>query len=142
MTYSECLVYPGEYVPRDEIQDRIALMRSRRRKLEAELQVNMKEYPHTFCMEIALPGVERDEILLFVHDDMLTIDVLHQEQKNQEAISQLHEFDMDGRERNIVLPENADMEFVSAEFRKGVLTLMIPKAIFPPQRHSRQIIVY
>ncbi len=138
----ECPVYPGEYVPRQGMERRMAILRSGRKKIETTLQVNIKELPEAFRMEIALPGVDRDEILLFVHDGMLIIDVLHDRENERPGISQLQEFDMSGKERQIELPENADTEFVSAEYRKGLLNLFIPKAEKKVASGKKQIIVY
>lgn len=138
----ECLVYPGEYVPRQGMESRMAILKSGRKKLETTLQVNIKELPEAFRMEIALPGVDRDEILVYVQDGTLIIDVLHDRENEKTGIPQLQEFDMSGKERQINLPENADMEFVSAEYKKGVLNLFIPKAEKKVDSGKRQIIVY
>lgn len=135
-------MYPGEYVPRQGMERRMAILRSGRKKIETTLQVNIKELPEAFRMEIALPGVDRDEILLFVHDGMLIIDVLHDRENERSGIPQLQEFDMNGKERQIELPENADTEFVSAEYRKGLLNLFIPKAEKKVAPGKKQIIVY
>ena len=55
---------------------------------------------------------------------------------------QIHEFDTECLERHILLPKHADIEFVSAEYSKGILSLHIPKTEYPQKKLTSRIVVY
>ena len=54
----------------------------------------------------------------------------------------IHEFETDFLERYIQIPQNADMAFVSAEYRDGMLTFQIPKGVSGNINNCNPIIVY
>ena len=123
----EGLLYPGGYVPSDGTERRLSILRSSRKKSEPNGRGEMKEFPDSYCFEIPLPGARRDDILLVVKDQTLTIDFTSSSEKQEK----------------VRLPRNADMEFVSAEFRNGLLQLHIPKSLVKRVgRINKQIIVY
>ena len=104
--------------------------------------VNMKEDKDCIKIEMIIPGVRREDIFIHVQDSILSIMVLHMACENVKKEMQVHEFDTRCLERHIVLPENADTEFVSAEYRHGILCLQISKAKEPAAFKSQKIVVY
>jgi HSP20 family molecular chaperone IbpA len=62
--------------------------------------------------------------------------------ENVEQNLQLHEFDNRSIKRQVSLPANADIEFVSAENKEGILYLHLPKNQQPPALSSQRIVVY
>ena len=122
----EGLIYPGAYTPRTGTDRKLAILRSSRKKTGITSPVELREFPASYQLEISLAGVQREDILLFVEDDVLVIDILTDEEK----------------EKRITLPENADPEFVSAEFRKGILQIHIPRALVKAGYVKKEIVVY
>lgn len=123
---NEGTLYPGVYTPGEGMERRMAIFRSSKKKAGISADVQLKEEPSSYCIEINLAGVRRDELLLFAEDNVLTIDVLNDDQK----------------EKKIKLPTDADLEFVSAELRKGILKVHIPRALTRVRKLRKEIIVY
>jgi HSP20 family protein len=134
-------IYPGEYTPLPEVE--ALLKRAAGRDTAEKLPVNMNDCGDCYMIEVIMPVVRREDIIIQVHDHILSIAVLH---KDSEAFNkgklQIHEFDSECLERHILLPKHADAGFLSAEFREGVLYLHIPKTKFPQKDLTNRIVVY
>ncbi|MGB5008168.1 MAG: Hsp20/alpha crystallin family protein [Ferruginibacter sp.] len=144
LTYSrECVVYPGGYIPLPEVEILLKKTKTTGRDNAEKLPVNMNDCPDCYMIEVIMPVVRREDIIIQAHDHILSIAVLH---KDCEAFSkgnlQIHEFDSECLERHILLPNHADAEFVSAEYREGVLYLHIPKTKHPQKDLTNRIVVY
>ena len=122
----EGLLYPGAYTPRAGTERRIAIFRSNRKKQGINAPVELREYPSSYRLEISLAGAQREDILLFAEDNTLIIDILNDDEK----------------EKRITLPDSADLEFVCAEFRKGVLQIHIPRSLVKAEKVKKEIVVY
>jgi HSP20 family protein len=138
----ERLVYPGEYVPMQEVEALLEKLVLAGNDSVAKPLVNMDESRDCYKIEVAVPGVSREDFFIAVHDTTLSIVVLHKEDEKVKKGLQMHEFDTTCFERHLLLPENADTEFVSAEYNQGILSLHIPKTYKPPKARTSQIVVY
>lgn len=134
----ESLTYPGQYVPMPDIEE---LLRDNKGCMK-QPAINMDEFDDFFRIEVSLPGIHRQDIVTFVEDLTLTIKVIHTDQGGTPSRPRIHEFDVNYFERQIELPENCDAEFVSAEYREGILNLIIPKVIERSAFHPGKIVVY
>lgn len=137
---NKCTVYPGEFVPLSATQKlmaelKLSCMDSRRSS------VNMEEFDNYFKIEVMMPGAKREEIMVFVKENTLSVVVVHRSSVKGGRKMRLHEFDTVSQ-RGILLPENADPDFISAEYRSGLLVLHIPKAFEKVLPVSRQVVVY
>lgn len=143
-TYTkECEVYPGEYTLLPETE---ALMK------EVEIAgtgpgvqplVNMEETSDCFKIEMIIPAAKREDIFIYTHDNILSIVILHKHCEELRRRLQIHEFDSACLERHILLPLNADTEFICAEYRQGILSMHIPKSQQPFQSGAtRPIVIY
>lgn len=136
----ECLVYPGEYVPMPETN---ALLHHHAVDTCISPAMNMNEGSESFWFEMIVPGIKRENIIIHLHDNILSIIVIPLQKREHTDDKQLvHEFDEGLMERHIILPANADGEFVSAEYKMGVLKLYIPKSSGIPRQCNRHIVVY
>lgn len=140
---SDCSIYPGDYVPlltEKEISEEI--VRTKQEEIESP-SVNIAESNRFYKIEIALPGVDRKNFLVYADNNVLSVCVVcHNQKAGDLERFRLHEFSCNSFERHIELPGDADTEFVSAEYKEGVLRIYIPKA--PEQsivQHTR-IVVY
>jgi HSP20 family protein len=138
----EYLVYPGEYVPMPEVEALLEELMLAGNDSIATPPVNMDEFRDCYKLEVAVPGVSREDFFITVHNTTLSITVLHKEDKKVKKGLQIHEFETTCFERHLLLPENADTEFVSAEYNRGILSLHIPKTYEPPKARTSQIVVY
>jgi HSP20 family protein len=144
LTYTkEYTVYPGEYNPPREVKSLLEELQTKDRHFAAQPLVNMDEFKECFTIEVVVPGVKREDIFVYIHDTILSIVVLNTNREEFRSKKlQIHEFDTKSFERHILLPGNADTEFISAEYRQGILSLYIPKTDEPSAPDTKQIIVY
>lgn len=104
--------------------------------------LNIDEYDDFFRIEVSLPGTHKQDIVVFVEDHILTIKVVHKENSGAASKPWVHEFDMNYFEREVTLPDDADTEFATAEYREGILILLIPKVANHSKVHPGRIVVY
>ncbi|MCX6316643.1 MAG: Hsp20/alpha crystallin family protein [Bacteroidetes bacterium] len=143
----ECLVYPGTYTPMPEMQDIAGSGSSLECKQSIAPAMNLNEEADSFFFELLMPGISRENIVVLTGGNLLSVLVIPaQKGADSRATLQVqelvHEFDKGQMERQIELPANANTEFISAEFHKGVLTLHIPKTSGTPNTEKKQVIVY
>ena len=90
-------------------------------------RVELSETDKEFKVEAELPGIDEDDVELLVSDDVLTIrgeKKSEREDKGRRVSERFY-----GRfERHIPLPIDAEQDKVSASFKKGVLTVTLPKS--------------
>lgn len=134
----ECSAYPGQYVPMPDIED---LLRAKQGCMK-QPAINIDEFDNFFRIEVSLPGINKQDIVIFVEDYTLTIKVIHKEHTGAPGKPRIHEFDVNYFERQISLPEEADAEFTTAEYREGILNLIIPKVPEHARAPQGRIVVY
>lgn len=140
---AEGLIYPGVYVPMlSEEELRKALKSYDKGEMVFPL-VNVSELSDSFEMEIAVPGVKREDFLITTDANLLRIRVLNKNPEHPEnKTAQLHEFNYGNFDRHIILPVNSDSEFIIAKYCDGILRLHVPKAKQPVKIQQTNIIVY
>ena len=95
--------------------------------------VDLYETSDRFVLSIELPGLKRDQIKIELQHEILTVRgeraVQHEEGAQFHRVERVH----GPFARSFSLPNPADADRVQAEFRDGVLTVVIPK-LAPPSR--------
>ncbi len=131
-------IYPGEFVPRADSQKIINDNSAKKIPL-----VNLTELPELLKIEIALPGIEKEDILVESESNILSVVALNKKSENKRGqIFSLQEFNCEIFERKIALPKNADISFIHAEYSQGILKLHIPKSNSSEIIPQSKIIVY
>lgn len=138
----EYSAYPGEYSPMPWSEGLLKEISLAGNDAGPKPLVNLDEYNDYYKIDVLIPGASRDDIFLHVKNSILSIIVLHMACEKHLKQLHIHEFDTRCFERFIFLPENADTEFVSAEYKHGMLSLHIPKTLKPSPINDQQIIVY
>jgi len=99
---------------------------------------NIKETEDSFLIELAAPGLKKENIKIDLDQDVLTISSEQKEEKTEEKDNYTRrEFNYSSFSRSFYLPEIADTDKISAEYKDGVLNIHIPKkesAIKKPQK--------
>jgi len=99
---------------------------------------NIKETNENFQIELAVPGIKKEDIKIDLDQDVLTISSEQKEEKTEERDNYTRrEFNYSSFSRSFYLPEIADTDKISAEYKDGVLNILIPKkesAIKKPQK--------
>ncbi len=141
--YDDCSVYPGDYVPllkTAAMQEELKIFKKNELVFPP---TNITELTDAYKVEVAIPGVKREDFLVQADGNILYVTVVHKELGNAAMESfQLHEFNYNCFNRHIVLPYNADTEFISAEYNAGILRLYIPKVNMPVSSLNTRIVVY
>lgn len=106
-------------------------------------KINLDEQDSYYKLEVRMPGIKRSEIVVYIQDNILSVAGKQRETfcADDRALK-IQEFDAAIFQRHICLPDNADTVFISAEFKKGILHLFIPKTNEPMFLKARQVVVY
>ena len=90
--------------------------------------VNVKETDKAYGLEVALPGVKKDQVNLALDHNVLTIssEVKSEKEDKQDGYSR-REFGYHSFSRSFTLPETVDQEKIDAKFEDGVLHVSLPK---------------
>jgi HSP20 family protein len=104
--------------------------------------VNLKETTENFEVEVAAPGMNKEDFRIELNNNLLTISSEkedRQEQKEGERYTR-REFSYQSFQRAFQLPvEVVDAENISARYENGLLKLVIPKREHAKQRPPRTI---
>lgn len=91
-------------------------------------KVNIKEGEDGYLLELAAPGLDKEDFKIKLDQDVLSIS---SEKKEETAKSHKRytrkEFSFQAFERRFSLPEDADAEKISASYVNGVLSIEIPR---------------
>ena len=90
--------------------------------------VNTKETKEGYKIEIAAPGHNKDAFKLEVHDNILTVSTEKAETKTDENEKWTRkEFHFASFKRSFTLPRTVDAEKIGAEYKDGILYVVLPK---------------
>ncbi|KEF30373.1 MAG: Hsp20/alpha crystallin family protein [Gammaproteobacteria bacterium] len=91
--------------------------------------VDIKETPEAFSIEAELPGMDKKDVKVTVHDGVLTIEGerKHEEETNDKKVHRVERY-YGSFLRRFTLPDNVDENSVKANFKDGLLTLTVQKA--------------
>ena len=90
--------------------------------------VDFRETPDAFVIEADLPGVNKEEIVVSVEDDVLTIKGERKQERNEtEKGCCRHERVHGTFQRSIAIPGAFDADNIVAGYKDGVLRVSLPK---------------
>jgi HSP20 family protein len=88
---------------------------------------NVKEMPDKYSLELAVPGMNKEDITVALEDDVLMIRGMHKEEKKEEGRYTRQEFTTSSFERTFRLPKSIAADQVDAKYENGILRLVLPK---------------
>ncbi len=136
-------IYPGEYTPLPELEQLAAELKIHREGTVVQPLVNVRDSDESFTVEVAIPGVKRENFLLAVNDHVLSIALFVKSSIDCTAGNfHLHEFNYECFDRHILLPTNTNPELASAFYKEGLLQIYIPKETDPVKTDALRIVVY
>ena len=110
-------------------------------KAMAATPADVKEYPNSYVFIVDMPGLKSGDIKVQVEDDNVLL--ICGERKREEEKEAAKYVRMERRVgkfmRKFVLPENANLEKISAVCQDGVLTVTVEK-LPPPEPKKRKAI--
>lgn len=104
--------------------------------------VNVKEDDGTFSLEVAAPGLNKEDFKVKVDKDILTISS-EVENKTEDTDSAgkytRKEFSYRSFQRSFTLPESVDGDGINAKYENGVLHVSLPKREEAKVKPAREI---
>lgn len=103
--------------------------------------VNIKETENEFEVEMAAPGMAKDDFKLEIHNNVLTISSEKQTENKTEEGKNItrREFSYQSFSRSFTMPVIVDTEKISAKYENGILRVMIPKKDEAKPKPMKQI---
>jgi len=102
--------------------------------------VNIKENEKNFTLELAVPGMEKNDLKIDINEDVLTIS---SETKNETEEStdgyKRKEFSYSSFCRSFYIPDNVDREKIAAAYKDGILSVELPKMEEEKSKLTRQV---
>jgi HSP20 family protein len=118
--------------PFDELERLLDRMNEARERAGGGLAVDVADEDDRFVLTADLPGFERDDIDVEVHERTLRIDATHQSEREEEGEGDgeyiQRERSKRSLSRSVTLPEDIEEGDASASFENGVLTVTLPKS--------------
>lgn len=102
--------------------------------------VNIREDEKRFTLDLAIPGVDKKDLKIEIHEDVITISSEHKEEKEETRDDfKRREFGYSAFCRSFYLPDNVNKDKIEANYRDGILTVELPKEVEEKAKTNRQI---
>ena len=105
--------------------------------------INVKETNKAYVVELAAPGVQKEDFNVHVNDEGNLIIKMEKKQENKEEDKSARylrrEFSYSKFEQTLLLPDDVKREDIKAKVEHGVLTVELPKVVEEKVKLSRQI---
>lgn len=92
--------------------------------------VNVEEHPDNYEIDVAAPGMKKEDFHLKIENGVLTISAEHKTEKHEEEKRNFsrREFSYTSFQRSFSLPEElVNAENIGAKYADGILTITVPK---------------
>ena len=105
--------------------------------------INVKESDKAYTVELAAPGMKKEDFNVHINDEGNLIIKMEQKQEKKEEDKNTRylrrEFSYSKFEQTLILPDDVKKEDISAKVEHGVLTVELPKMVEEKAKVSRQI---
>ena len=92
------------------------------------IRADVKETDKEYVVEAELPGVNKDDIVIELNDDVLTLGVDVKSDKNEEDNGYIYKERQTGSYRRSFHVQNIKNEGITASYKDGLLVVTLPKA--------------
>jgi len=104
--------------------------------------VNIQETNDDFVIEVAAPGLKRDDFKIELDNHVLTISSQREESHEEDGNYTRREFSYHSFQRSFTLPQNrVKGEAIKAQYIDGILRIMVPKTEDAKAKLVKQIAV-
>ena len=105
--------------------------------------INVKENDKAYIVELAAPGMKKEDFNVHINDEGNLVVKLEQKQEHKEEDKNTRylsrEFSYSKYEQTLILPDDVVKDKISARVEHGVLTVELPKQLKEEVKVSRQI---
>lgn len=93
------------------------------------MPVDVKEYDDFYCVKVELPGINKEDINVDINKSYVKIEAKKEIEKEEDKKHKYHksEFRYGNYSRTLYFPYEIDTEKSTAELKKGILDLHLPK---------------
>jgi HSP20 family protein len=89
---------------------------------------NILENPESFQLELAAPGMNKDDFKIQLENNILTVSAEMEDEKREEGKTYSRkEFYYGSFSRSFTLPKIIDLDKIKADYENGVLKVVLPK---------------
>lgn len=106
--------------------------------------VNIKETKDDFVVEVAAPGMKKDDFLIELDNNLLVISSEKEEKtesKQEGGEFTRKEFSYSSFKRSFTLPKSIEESKIKANYSEGVLKIMLPKKEEAKEKPKRLITI-
>ena len=96
-------------------------------KRDDNMKCDIYEKDGDYHIEMDVPGFEKNEIKIEAKNDYLTITAEKNDEINEEDKNYIHRERHYGKYQRSFYLQDLDQEKISAEFKQGVLKILVPK---------------
>ena len=89
--------------------------------------VNIQETDTSFLLELAAPGVKKEDLQVEVEKDILSISSQSDTAAEEDAQYTRKEYGYRSFRRTFTIPESVDNKKIEAQYREGILEVKLPK---------------
>ena len=89
--------------------------------------VNIQETDTSFLLELAAPGVKKEDLQVEVEKDILSISSQSDAAAEEDAQYTRKEYGYLSFRRTFTIPESVDIKKIEAQYREGILEVKLPK---------------
>jgi HSP20 family protein len=102
--------------------------------------VNIREDETNFVLELAVPGIDKNDLKIDINEDVLTISSeTKSETEEKKDGYKRKEFSYSSFCRSFYIPENVNRDKIDATYKDGILSVGLPKQEEEKNKISRQI---
>lgn len=105
----------------------------------APIRADVKETDKEYVVEAEMPGVNKEDIIIDLNNDMLTLGVDIKQERNENEEGYIYKERRSGSFRRSFAVPNIKNEDVKASYKDGLLTIILPKA--EPDKKARKIVI-
>ncbi|MDX5438546.1 MAG: Hsp20/alpha crystallin family protein [Pontibacter sp.] len=100
-----------------------------RRQMESSMPaVNIRDKEKEYLIEVAAPGMKKEDFNIDMEEGMLTISSQKEEEKSEDKDDfKRREYNYSSFSRSFSLPDNVKPDDIKARYEDGVLKLTVPK---------------
>jgi HSP20 family protein len=91
--------------------------------------VNIRDEKDNYRIELAAPGMKKDDFDISIDGDIMNIssEMKSENETNEQDNYYCREYNYSSFSRSLSLPENADIQNITASYDNGILNVSVPK---------------